>query len=94
MGLVEIGMRVVRGPDWRWGEQDGGEGHAGTVVEVGKPGSSATPDRTVVVQWDAGSRTNYRTGYQSSFDLCLFDNAPVGEFYIFNCFHDTFFPTF
>ncbi|KAL7645433.1 UNVERIFIED_CONTAM: hypothetical protein RMT77_003819 [Armadillidium vulgare] len=78
MGLVEVGMRVVRGPDWRWGEQDGGEGHAGTVVEVGRPGSSTTPDRTVVVQWDAGSRTNYRIGYQSSFDLRLVDNAPVG----------------
>ena len=80
MGLVEIGMRVVRGPNWRWGDQDGGEGHTGTIVEVGKPGSSKTPDRTVVVQWDAGSRTNYRTGYQSSYDLRLLDNAPCGKF--------------
>ncbi|KAK3857055.1 hypothetical protein Pcinc_025124 [Petrolisthes cinctipes] len=71
-------MRVVRGPDWRWGEQDGGAGHAGTVVEVGRPGSSTTPDRTVVVQWDAGARTNYRVGYQAAYDLRLLDNAPVG----------------
>ena len=21
----------VRGPDWKWGEQDGGDGHVGTV---------------------------------------------------------------
>ena len=28
------GLRVVRGPDWTWGDQDGGEGHVGTVVAV------------------------------------------------------------
>ncbi|KAG0711656.1 E3 ubiquitin-protein ligase MIB2 [Chionoecetes opilio] len=77
MGVVEVGVRVVRGPDWKWGEQDGGAGHAGTVVEVGRPGSSTTPDRTVVVQWDAGARTNYRVGYQAAHDLLLLDNAPV-----------------
>lgn len=77
---VEVGVRVVRGPDWRWGEQDGGAGYAGTVVEVGRPGSSTTPDRTVVVQWDAGARTNYRVGYQTAFDLKLLDNAPVGKY--------------
>ena len=26
-----VGTRVVRGPDWKWGKQDGGEGHVGTV---------------------------------------------------------------
>ena len=25
------GTRVVRGPDWKYGKQDGGEGHVGTV---------------------------------------------------------------
>ncbi|KAM7312463.1 E3 ubiquitin-protein ligase MIB2 isoform X1 [Ixodes scapularis] len=75
---VELGLRVVRGPDWKWGNQDSGEGHVGTLVEVGKAGSSSSPDRTVVVQWDSGSRTNYRVGYQGSYDLRVFDNAPVG----------------
>ena len=28
-----VGLRVVRGPDWKWGDQDGGEGGLGT----GKP---------------------------------------------------------
>ena len=27
-------LRVVRGPDWEHGEEDGGEGHLGTVVQV------------------------------------------------------------
>ena len=50
------GLRIVRGPDWSWGDQDGGEGHVGTVVEVG-PNS-----RSVMVQWDCGNRCRYRCG--------------------------------
>lgn len=29
-----LGQRVVRGPDWAWGYQDGGPGGVGTVVKV------------------------------------------------------------
>lgn len=76
---METGCRVVRGPDWKWANQDGGEGHVGTVVVVGKSGSVSSPDKTVVVQWDGGTRTNYRCGYQGAFDLCLLDNGPVGK---------------
>ena len=71
---MDVGLRVVRGPDWKWGNQDGGEGNVGTVVEIGKFGSLTSPDKTVVVQWDIGTRTNYRVGYQGSHDLrvCTF----------------------
>lgn len=75
---MEVGLRVVRGPDWKWQNQDSGEGHVGTVVEIGKPGSTTSPDKTVVVQWDSGSKTNYRVGYQGAYDLRVVDNAPVG----------------
>uniref|UniRef100_A0A8C7UAH3 E3 ubiquitin-protein ligase MIB2 n=1 Tax=Oncorhynchus mykiss TaxID=8022 RepID=A0A8C7UAH3_ONCMY len=75
---MEVGMRVVRGLDWKWGNQDDSEGHLGTVVEIGRQGSTTTPDKTVVVQWDSGTRTNYRTGYQGSYDLLLYDNAQIG----------------
>ncbi|XP_006885897.1 PREDICTED: E3 ubiquitin-protein ligase MIB2 isoform X2 [Elephantulus edwardii] len=75
---VQVGMRVVRGVDWKWGHQDGGEGGVGTVVELGRHGSPSTPDRTVVVQWDHGTRTNYRAGYQGAHDLLLYDNAQIG----------------
>lgn len=78
-GSMEVGMRVVRGLDWKWGNQDDGEGHLGTVVEIGRQGSTTTPDKTVVVQWDSGTRTNYRTGYQGAFDLLLYDNAQIGK---------------
>ncbi|XP_042584990.1 E3 ubiquitin-protein ligase MIB2 isoform X6 [Cyprinus carpio] len=77
-GSMEVGMRVVRGLDWKWGNQDEGEGHVGTVVEIGRQGSTTTPDKTVVVQWDSGTRTNYRTGYQNAYDLLLYDNAQIG----------------
>ena len=70
---------MTRGPDWKWGNQDGGEGFVGTVVEVGRPGSQTSPDKTVVVHWDSGARTNYRVGYQGAYDLRIYDNAPVGE---------------
>ncbi|CAL7942292.1 unnamed protein product [Xylocopa violacea] len=87
--MLEVGLRVVRGQDWKWDDQDGGEGFAGTVVEIGKPpsfGNSAsspnpsdrTPDKTVIVQWDHGSRSNYRIGYQGAYDLLVFDNAATG----------------
>ncbi|XP_077460919.1 E3 ubiquitin-protein ligase MIB2 isoform X1 [Stigmatopora argus] len=77
-GDMEVGMRVVRGLDWKWGNQDDGEGHVGTVVEIGRQGSTTTPDKTVVIQWDSGTRTNYRTGYQAAYDLLLYDNAQIG----------------
>lgn len=76
---MQVGMRVVRGVDWKWGSQDNGEGNVGTVVEIGRTGSPTTPDKTVVVQWDQGNRTNYRTGFQGAYDLLLYDNAQIGE---------------
>lgn len=78
--MLELGVRVVRGPDWEWGNQDGGEGFVGTVVKIGRPGSTISPENTVVVIWDTGIETNYRVGYDGSYDLRLLDNAPAGEF--------------
>jgi len=78
------GVRVVRGPDWQWADQDGGEGHVGTVVEVGGQADgrvalkAPTPSGTVVVQWDTGVRSNYRVGYGGSCDLIVLDNAAAG----------------
>ena len=45
---LEVGLRVVRGPDWKWGAQDDGEGHVGTVVEIGKVRSSVK-DLTLIL---------------------------------------------
>ena len=81
---MQVGIRVVRGPDWKWQNQDNGEGNVGTVVEIGQTGNSNTPDRTVVVQWDSGFRTNYRVGYQAQYDLRVYDTAPAGQISVTN----------
>ena len=77
-GYIAVGLRVVRGSDWQWADQDGGQGSVGTVVEIGGQGSSKNPDNTVVVVWDSGVRGNYRAGYEGKDDLCVLDNAPTG----------------
>lgn len=64
-----VGSRVIRGPDWKWGKQDGGEGHVGTVRNF------ESPDEVIVV-WDNGTAANYRCTGQ--FDLRVYDSAPTG----------------
>lgn len=67
------GTRVVRGPDWKYGKQDGGEGHVGTVkaFETG-------PEPTLVVVWDHGEiGRQYRC--QTQFDLRILDSSPTGK---------------
>lgn len=69
------GLRVVRGPDWKWGEHDGGEGHLGTVVGV--------EPQLATVQWDVReSRYTYRSGRDGKYDLRAYDSAPAGKDYL------------
>ncbi|XP_022099973.1 E3 ubiquitin-protein ligase MIB1-like [Acanthaster planci] len=70
-----IGARVVRGPDWKWGDQDGGSGCVGTVV----PAQAKNSTSGVWVRWDSGSAANYRAGGASGkYDLRIYDNAQLG----------------
>jgi len=69
---LALGLRVVRGPDWDWEEQDGGKGVVGTVVQ-GTEGLGA------VVQWDCGLRGKYRCGLDGKYDLRVLDSGPAGE---------------
>ena len=64
-----IGVRVVRGPNWKWGDQDGGEGNVGTVIGTLDADPKAFGSRTVTVVWDSGIKAQYRTGPQGSYDL-------------------------
>lgn len=78
---IQPGLRVVRGPDWKWGEQDGGEGCVGTLAEVsGGTEDGRVSGRAVVVQWDAGNRCNYRCGIDEQYDLRVYDAAQVGKY--------------
>ena len=76
---MEVGTRVVRGPDWDVNaNEDGGEGFVGTVVEVGGK-SSSLPENLVWVQWDSGTRHHHRAGYYGGYDLCVLDSASTGR---------------
>ena len=70
-----LGVRVVRGPDWEWGDQDGGEGFVGTVAGLEEGGDQ------VVVQWDVGLRCRYRCGQDGKYDLRVLDSGPSGGMY-------------
>ena len=67
-----VGMRVVRGPDWKWGAQDGGVGTVGMV-------SSPEEGGTAEVSWPSGRTSKYRFGAEGKFDLCRADPAPLAN---------------
>ncbi len=66
---LKAGDRVKRGPDWKWGDQDGGPGSVGTCVD-------GTSSGWIRVKWDGQSSTfNYRTPGAGGRDLALADEA-------------------
>ncbi|XP_017887257.1 E3 ubiquitin-protein ligase HERC2 [Ceratina calcarata] len=63
--LMKIGTRVVRGVDWKWGDQDGPPPGEGSVIgELGDDG-------WIRVQWDTGATNSYRMGKEGKYDLKL-----------------------
>lgn len=65
----QVGLRVVRGPDWKWGDQDGGVGHAGTVIPSSHSDVNHVGPRTVTVLWDCGKVSVYKGGPNGSHHL-------------------------
>ena len=80
---VTTGLRVVRDPNWKWGDQDGGEGTLGTITDI--EGGVESVDG-VTVQWDGGNRCNYRCGIGGKYDLLVYDSAPVGKSKLISCY--------
>lgn len=77
---MTAGVRVVRGPDWKWGDQDGK--CVGTVVRPLQSDLYSTiQPGTVFVQWDGGTVGNYRAGKDGKFDLRILNSAPSGMFW-------------
>merc|ERR1719342_1824549 len=69
--LMKIGTKVVRGADWKWGDQDGhGEGRV--IGELGDDG-------WIRVQWDNASTNSYRMGKEGKYDLKLAEPIPASE---------------
>ncbi|GFR51846.1 hypothetical protein Agub_g14313 [Astrephomene gubernaculifera] len=57
------GMIVTRGDDWKWGDQDGGEGKKGKITQV-------KSDNWARVEWEESkSSNNYRIGADGCYDL-------------------------
>ena len=72
---------MIRGPDWRDGDRDGGEGHVGTVIQL-------IDNHTVRVLWDMGQESTCNTGADGKFDLRVFDTAQIGETVYFTYDYD------
>ncbi|KAL8607282.1 hypothetical protein ACOMHN_047613 [Nucella lapillus] len=72
--MMKIGTLVVRGVDWKWGDQDGPPPGLGRVIgELGEDG-------WIRVQWDNGGSTNsYRMGKEGKYDLKLAQPPEVPE---------------
>lgn len=71
-GQLRTGVKVKRGPDWKWSDQDGGEGSTGVVVS----GSDRNADGWVRVQWSNGETNGYRWGVEKAFDLEMLEASP------------------
>lgn len=68
--IAFVGMRVCRGRDWIYGNQDGGIGKPGTIKDI-----AAIVDNNIKVQWDHSSLTYYyRSGNDSKYDLYLWED--------------------
>lgn len=77
---IFVGAQVARGPDWEWGQQDGGKGKIGTVMEI--RGWDNISSRSVAnVTWTSGSTNVYRLGHKGNVDLCYVQPASGGFYY-------------
>lgn len=53
----------MRGVDWQWEDQDGGNGRRGKVNEI-QDWSAASPRSAAYVIWDNGAKNLYRVGFE------------------------------
>ncbi|XP_062372888.1 collagen alpha-1(XII) chain-like isoform X3 [Sardina pilchardus] len=63
--MMAIGIRVMRGQDWNWGDEDGNPPGLGSVI-------GNLDDRGwLCVRWDNGNEILYRMGTKGKYDLML-----------------------
>jgi E3 ubiquitin-protein ligase mind-bomb len=74
------GARVVRGVDWQWEDQDGGNGRRGKVLEV-QDWAATSPRSAAYVCWDNGAKNLYRVGYEGMADLKVVNDAKGATVY-------------
>ncbi|KAK6979018.1 E3 ubiquitin-protein ligase MIB2, partial [Biomphalaria glabrata] len=62
--------KVVRGFDWKWGDQDGGNLSVGHVLLTLAWNAKKTADSAARVRWsEKSNENNYRVGYEGKVDL-------------------------
>jgi len=73
---VAVAMRGERGPDWKWGDQDGGIDAKGVITAVG-PAEGGPSEGWVRIRWDNGHVNVYRWGADGGkYDLQAAVGAP------------------
>ncbi|XP_053207496.1 E3 ubiquitin-protein ligase HECTD1-like isoform X2 [Panonychus citri] len=62
--FMSIDARVVRGPDWKWRDQDGNPPGEGTIT-------GDIHNGWIDVAWDSGGSNSYRVGAEGKYDIKL-----------------------
>ncbi|XP_062386938.1 soluble scavenger receptor cysteine-rich domain-containing protein SSC5D-like [Sardina pilchardus] len=68
--MMKIGTRVMRGQDWKWGNQDGTPPGLGRVI------GQLSESGWIQVRWDNGHQYKYRMGAEGKYDLKLAEPLP------------------
>ena len=68
-----VGLRVIRGRDWAWGDQDYQDGNPGygTLLLCSTPNNKDWDNKGARVRWDNAlvKYLPYRIGYHEKYDL-------------------------
>ncbi|ELP88270.1 hypothetical protein EIN_226430 [Entamoeba invadens IP1] len=57
-----VGRRIKRGRDWKWSDQDGGNGKLGYAI-------ASAGNGWICVRWDTGNVNQYRWGNENCYDV-------------------------
>ncbi|XP_021360864.1 E3 ubiquitin-protein ligase MIB2-like [Mizuhopecten yessoensis] len=75
------GAKVQRGPHWEFGDQDGGMGSKGSVVDIRPYGSAIGTRNAVKVKWPNDESNVYRVGSQGKVDVKCVEEAQGFYYY-------------
>ncbi|CAG2223699.1 MIB [Mytilus edulis] len=75
------GAVVLRGKDWSYGTQDGGQGSEGKVTEIRTYGGDTGARNAVKVTWENGEGNVYKLGAGGKMDLKFMVPAVGTEYY-------------
>ncbi|VEN54035.1 unnamed protein product, partial [Callosobruchus maculatus] len=78
---IFAGAKVVRGYNWEWGDQDGGEGQIGRVIDIRGWDNVGCSRSVASVQWMCGATNIYRLGHKGEVDLKFVEPASGGFYY-------------